>query len=105
MPAIEVNAPIAEVTVYADRAQVTRRGKVTLPEGGAHELTLGGLPAAIDADSLRAAGRGTVAVTIIGVESKVRHLPAAPHGTTRELKSSFKRCRMRIERSNGAKKR
>lgn len=89
MPAIEVNAPIAAVTVYADRAQVTRRGTVALPEAGAYELTLGGLPAAIDADSLRAAGRGSVAVTIIGVESKVRYLPAAPHETTRELQQQL----------------
>jgi uncharacterized protein (TIGR02231 family) len=54
------------VTVFTDRARVTRRGAIHLPPGE-HALALTGLPVGLDEDSVRAAGRGAQ-VRILGVE-------------------------------------
>ncbi len=85
----EVTAPIVAVTVYTDRAQITRRGTVSLSETGAQELTVAGLPTNIDGNSLRANGRGTAAVTIMGVESKVRYFTDPPRQDVRDLQSQL----------------
>ena len=85
----EVTAPIAAVTVYTDRAQVTRRGTISLSETGTQELTVAGLPTNIDGNSLRANGRGTAAVTIMGVESKVRYFTDPPRQDVRDLQAQL----------------
>ena len=51
----ELEAPIKDVTVYSDRALITRRGTLQL-EAGEHELRINNLPQFIR-DSLRAAGQ------------------------------------------------
>ncbi len=81
----EVEAPIVAVTIYTDRAQVTRRGTITLEAAGLQELIVSGLPASLEPNSLRAAGRSKVPVTIVGVESKERHLTESAYRSTREL--------------------
>ncbi len=48
-------APIVAVTVYPDRARVTRRQRVTLP-AGEHRVRFDQLPAGLDEDSVRVAG-------------------------------------------------
>ncbi len=60
-----LDAPIVAVTVFTDRARVTRRGAIHLPPGE-HALALTGLPVGLDEDSVRAAGRGAQ-VRILGV--------------------------------------
>ena len=60
---------ISEVTVYTDRARVTRRGTVSLT-GNERELTLASLPATLETESVRATGSGTVAVRLLGVRSE-----------------------------------
>ena len=60
---------ISEVTVYTDRALVTRRGTVALT-GNETELTIASLPATIETDSVRATGSGTIAVRLLGVRSE-----------------------------------
>ena len=59
---------ISEVTVYTDRALVTRRGTVALT-GNETELTIASLPATLETDSVRATGSGTIAVRLLGVRS------------------------------------
>jgi uncharacterized protein (TIGR02231 family) len=59
---------ISEVTVYTDRARVTRRGKVALT-GNETELAIASLPATLEIDSVRATGSGTIAVRLLGVRS------------------------------------
>src|SRR6266705_4244751 len=63
---IDLEAPIKEVTVYADRALVTRCGRVEL-EAGEHELRVNNLPQFLR-DSLRAAGRGPKGIRILNVD-------------------------------------
>jgi uncharacterized protein (TIGR02231 family) len=60
---------ICEVTVYTDRALVTRRGTVTLT-GNERELAIASLPATLETESVRATGAGTVAVRLLGVRSE-----------------------------------
>ena len=60
---------ICEVTVYTDRARVTRRGTVALT-GNETELAIASLPATLETDSVRATGTGTIAVRLLGVRSE-----------------------------------
>jgi uncharacterized protein (TIGR02231 family) len=63
---IDIEAPIKEVTVYSDRALVTRLDKVEL-EVGEHELRVNNLPQFLR-DSLRAAGRGPKGIRILNID-------------------------------------
>ncbi|MBV9712895.1 MAG: mucoidy inhibitor MuiA family protein, partial [Ktedonobacteraceae bacterium] len=62
----ELEAPIKEVTVYSDRALITRRGTIQL-EAGEHELRINNLPQFIR-DSLRASGQGPEGTRILNVD-------------------------------------
>ncbi len=64
-----LDSSISEVTVYTDRALVTRRGTVALT-GNERELAIASLPATIDTESVRATGAGTVAVRLLGVRTE-----------------------------------
>lgn len=64
MPTIETS--ISDVTVYVDRARVTREGTAHLATGE-QTLTIERLPTSLLDDSVRAAGRGAN-VRILGVE-------------------------------------
>jgi len=64
-----VESKISEVTVYTDRALVTRRGTVALT-GNERELTIATLPATLETESVRATGAGTVAVRLLGVHTE-----------------------------------
>ena len=60
---------ISEVTVYTDRALVTRRGTVALT-GNETELTIAFIPATLETESVRATGSGTIAVRLLGVRTE-----------------------------------
>ncbi|MEG4530659.1 mucoidy inhibitor MuiA family protein [Microcoleus sp. D2_18a_D3] len=63
-----LDTSISEVTVYTDRALVTRRGTVALT-GNERELAIVSIPATLETESVRATGAGTVAVRLLGVRS------------------------------------
>ena len=63
----ELEAPITGVTVYPDRARVTRRGTATLGVGE-HRLQVSNLPLTLQPDSVRAGGRGTARARLLGVD-------------------------------------
>jgi uncharacterized protein (TIGR02231 family) len=65
-----LDAPIVAVTVYPDRARVTRRGKVQLP-AGTSTVHIGPLPLGLHRDSVRVGGRGPA--TVLGVDVVVHH--------------------------------
>ncbi|WP_431944736.1 DUF4139 domain-containing protein [Micromonospora marina] len=65
MDTVEIDAPVVGVTVYPDRARVTRRGGVRLAAGD-HRVRVAPLPLGLHRDSIRVAGRG--AVTVLGVD-------------------------------------
>ena len=85
---MEISTQIGAVTVYPDRALVTRTGKANLT-AGAQEVIVAGLPAQLQSDSLRASGRGQVAVKIIGVEARERTSIKPNSPTAREVRAEF----------------
>ena len=64
-----VQSKITQVTVFADRAQVSRRAKVSLQEGN-QTLVFGKLPDKIDANSLQVTGAGNALLKDVKLETK-----------------------------------
>jgi len=77
------------VTVYADRAQVTRTAELNLDHAGVQELVFDRVPAGLFEPSLQVSGSGSARVTILEVSGKVEHLPAAGNERVRELESEL----------------
>ncbi len=67
---ITAESSISAVTVYSDRASVTRTATVELP-AGASNVVFGGLPQTIYTDSLRSEGQSTGDVVLGAIESRV----------------------------------
>ncbi|MEH1911016.1 MAG: mucoidy inhibitor MuiA family protein [Nostoc sp.] len=63
-----VQSQIVAVTVYSDRALVTRRGVVELT-GIEQELVITPVPVTLETESVRVSGTGTVGVRLVGVSS------------------------------------
>lgn len=88
---VELDAPIREVTVYADQALVIRRGSVTLTEAGESAIMLGGLPRALWKESLRAAARAAVGARLLGVDVQEEFHATAPEEQLTRLRGEIKR--------------
>ncbi|WP_406053907.1 mucoidy inhibitor MuiA family protein [Kribbella sp. NBC_00889] len=82
MAELVVHAPITAVSVYPDRARVTRRGKIGVPAGD-QTVYVEPLPLALQEDSVRVSGHG--AATVLGVDLAMRHHPQAPDEAVAEL--------------------
>ena len=65
----ELDAPITAVTVFPDRARVTRSGAVAI-EAGEQRVECGPLPLGLLRDSIRVTGRGPA--TVLGVDIATR---------------------------------
>jgi uncharacterized protein (TIGR02231 family) len=78
-----IDAPIVAVTVYTDRARVMRRGAIRLAPGE-HTLAIEGLPTTIEADSVRAGGRGA-GVKILGAEVATQFVTRPPEALIADL--------------------
>ncbi|MEA5579137.1 mucoidy inhibitor MuiA family protein [Anabaena sp. UHCC 0451] len=63
-----IQSQIVAVTVYGDKALVTRRGVISLT-GDERELLITPLPVTLETDSVRVNGNGTVGVRLLGVSS------------------------------------
>ena len=81
---ISVETNIRAVTVYADRARVTRRGEVTL-EPGVHRLEAMPLPLTLDTSSLRASARGSARARLLGVDVRRSFYVDTPDEVVRQL--------------------
>lgn len=79
-----IETRIESVTVYPDRALISRRGEATLTSG-AQEVLVAGLPLDLEVESLRASGRGEIGVRIIGVEARERPLVEGSSATARDV--------------------
>lgn len=78
---------IVAVTVYTDRARVTRQGAVHLPPGQ-QVIVLSNLPATLDEDSVRVSGKGTGA-KILGIEVATEYVTVAPEENVAELRAKL----------------
>ena len=79
-----IETEIVAVTVYVDRALITRRGTLQLT-GDERELVLTGLPLTLQSDSVRAGGSGTVAVRLMGVSTERIYATAPVEAKVAEL--------------------
>ena len=84
----ELSSVLDTVTVFPDRARVTRRGRVTL-EPGTHKLEISGLPLSLLPDSVRASGKGTAKARLLGVGVQITHTVDTPAEAARELEEKI----------------
>lgn len=86
---IDLDAPITEVTVYSDRALVTRKGSIHL-EAGEHELRINNLPQFIR-DSLRSSGQGPQNTRILNVDITTAFYSRPPEVDISRLQDELER--------------
>lgn len=84
--AIAADSLIAAVTVFPDRARVTRRGQVEL-QPGLRRVEFRDLPLALLPDSLRASGRGAARAKLLGVDVRAEHYAETPAEAVRDLEA------------------
>lgn len=87
--AAPVDSRLAAVTVYQDRAVVTRTAAVELG-GGPAELVFANLPEALSDQSLQVSGRGTAAATILDVSAKRTYVDFTPNARVKELEDQLR---------------
>ncbi len=84
-----VDSRISAVTVYQDRAVVTRTASVQLA-GGTAVLVFPNLPQALNEQSLQVSGRGTAQATILDVSAKQTYVDYTPDARVKELEDQLK---------------
>lgn len=94
---LELDAPVGDVTVYPDRALVTRRGSVAIAEAGEHDIVLHGLPRTLVNESLRAAGRGSADAQLLGVDLSDEYHAEAPEAETQRIQAEIDRLTRDLE--------
>jgi uncharacterized protein (TIGR02231 family) len=67
----QIDTNISHVTVYTDRATVTRQGSITL-DGSETQLVIDQLPTNINQDSIRVGGRSNSGVKILSVHTNLQ---------------------------------
>jgi uncharacterized protein (TIGR02231 family) len=97
---VDLNAPIQEVTVYTDQALIIRRGSVSLSEAGPSAITLSGLPALLNRESLRATARATIGARLVAVDIANEFHPAAPEEQLTRLRDDIAARERELEALN-----
>ncbi len=80
----DLQTTITAVTVYPDRARVSRSGTLKL-EPGNHRLEIAELPLGLDPASVRASAHGTARARLLGVDVSRRFYAETPAEGVREL--------------------
>jgi uncharacterized protein (TIGR02231 family) len=91
---------IVSVTIFPDRATVVRRAEIKLAPG-AQSVVFSGLPTTLIPNSLRAAGRGTAAVKILGIEADSEFLDTAVLPEVKKLQAEIEALRYLIGKIKG----
>ncbi len=89
LTATPVDSRISAVTVYQDRAVVTRTATVQLG-GGTAELVFANLPQALHEQSLQVSGKGTAQASILDVSAKQTYVDYTPDARVKELEDQLK---------------
>ena len=93
---LQVKSGIATVTVFADRAQVTREAALTL-KAGTNLVSFDNLPLLMAEDSLRAQGKGTGRARIGGITVKKVFLDRTQEKRVREIEDEIAALTRRVE--------
>jgi len=88
LPAAAVDSTISAVTVYTDRAVVTRTASVELATGTT-ELVFANLPQALQERSLQVSGRGTAQAMILDVSARQTFVDFAANPRVKELEDQL----------------
>jgi len=83
----EIIAPIADATVYTDRALITRRGSIHLA-AGEHEIQVNNLPQFLR-ESLRASGKGPQGTRILNVDVTTSFYSRPPENEMQALENEI----------------
>jgi uncharacterized protein (TIGR02231 family) len=86
-----IDTRVNAVTVFPDRARVTRTGRVTLT-AGSHIVEITQLPLVLLPDSLRAAGQGTARAKLLGVASRLEHYYETPAQAALQLEQQIQKA-------------
>ena len=86
---VPTDSRISAVTVYQDRAVVTRSATVQLT-GGTTELVFANLPQALNEQSLQVSGKGTAQATILDVSAKQTFVDYTPNARVKELEDQLR---------------
>src|SRR5713101_2508376 len=81
---VAIQSQLVEVSVFLDRARVTRRGALTLPVG-VQQVEFAELPMTLVPDS----GRGTANATLLGVNTRRTYFSETPSGNARDLEQQL----------------
>ncbi len=92
---IPVTATLTGVTVFQDRAQVTRSVMVTL-KPGSQVLAIEGLPVLLQEDSVRVEAKGTARVTIGGIEVKRSFLSQTADKRVAEIDAEIRQLERKL---------
>lgn len=90
---------ISAVTVYPDRARVTRQGKSSL-EPGLQQLEITELPLQMLPESLRTTARGTVGVKLMGAQVQRRFYSETPSEAIRQLEEQVEALQDEIKKKD-----
>ncbi len=80
----ELKTEIREVTVFTDRARLTRVGSIEV-EKGEQKIEFPELPLTIEPESVRAAAQGTARARLLGIDVQKSFFKETPAATVREL--------------------
>jgi uncharacterized protein (TIGR02231 family) len=86
----QLTTTITAVSVYPDRARLTRQGSLTL-EVGAHSLEIAELPLSLNPDSLRASARGTARARLSGAQVERAYYVETPSDKVRQLEQEIEK--------------
>ena len=92
---IPAQATISAVTVYQDRAQVTRSVTVAL-KPGSQIIAVEGLPVLLQDDSVRVDAKGTARATITGIEVKRSFLSQTADKRVKEIEAELKQLERKL---------
>ncbi len=97
---IKAKSSISAVTVFPDRATVTRGAELSFASG-VHSVVFEGLPATLVPNSLRVSGKGTAAVRILGVDITSQYFESSLLPEVKKLESDIESVQLGIDKIKG----
>lgn len=84
----KLNTAISDVTVYTDRAAITRSGEIYL-NPGEYQFVVSDLPHALQDQSLRVGGTGTAMARISDIKIELDYIDTMPHNRLKDLQDQL----------------
>lgn len=107
---VDVSSHVAEVTLFPDRAMVTRIATTSIPSG-ISVVRFSDVPDSLDKDTLKVNGKGTATFTISSVDYRSIPVPKSTspkysevEGRIEQLESELRLIKLELERLNSQKK-